>query len=135
MKLFLMNKITSVIYFFGFLFSIDYLPDVDSFDWEQLREGDITIEYFMHDNIPWCKAYIESDYSIEELSIILENKVNYPNVFDRITETILYSKDIVHIKLDMPFPWAGRDYIVKYNENIKSKGTCSKNDEKNKKNQ
>ena len=30
----------------------------------------------------------------------------------------MHTDDIVHIKLDMPFPWAGRDYIVRYTENL-----------------
>ena len=117
MQLFLMIKITLVFLFAGFLFPIDKLPDVDSFDWKKIRTGDIIVEYSKQDDIPWCRAYIDSDYSIEEISIVLEDKANYSNVFDRITETQLYTKDVVHIKLDMPLPWAGRDYIVKYTEN------------------
>ena len=71
------------------------------------------MDYLHVKDVYWCRSYIESGYSVEEIAAVLEDKANYPNVFDRITETILYMNDIVHIKLDMPFPWAGRDYIVK----------------------
>ena len=106
----------AIIICFSILLGIDTLPDFDSFKWEELRKDNIVIEYFKRDEIQWCRAYMETNHSIEKISTVLEDKANYSNVFDRITETILYSDDIVHIKLDMPFPWAGRDYIVKYSE-------------------
>ena len=45
---------------------------------------------------------------------IIENKINYPNVFRRISKIKLYEDDIIHIHLNMPFPFSKRDYIVKY---------------------
>jgi len=95
---------------------METLPDFTSFEWNNLFRGDITVEYLNVNDVHWCRSYIESDYPIEKIATVLEDKASYPNVFDRITETILYTDDIVHIKLDMPFPWAGRDYIVKYTE-------------------
>ena len=109
-----MNRVFYLIIFIGLSLGITQLPDFDSFKWKNLKSNDISIDYYKKNDIQWCRAYIEVDYSIPEISKILEDKADYPNVFDRITETILYAEDIVHIKLDMPFPWAGRDYIVQY---------------------
>ena len=116
MELFLMNKFVLNILFISFLTAITELPDFDSFKWETLVKGKVRVEYYQEDNITWCRSYMRTDYSIEEISMLLEDKKNYPNVFERITETILYTDDIVHIKLDMPFPFSGRDYIVRYTE-------------------
>ena len=111
-----MSKLTIAILSLNFLFGIISLPDFDSFNWKNIQRKDVVVDYFEEDGIQWCRSYLESDYSILEISRVLEDKSNYPNVFDRITETILYTDDIVHIKLDLPFPWAGRDYIIKYTE-------------------
>jgi len=118
MKLFSMNKnnIICILFLFSFLLCYPELPDFNNFKWNKIREDKISIEYYKDNDITWCKSYMVTKYSIKEIADILEDKANYPNVFKRITETILYSKDIVHIKLDMPFPWSGRDYIVKYTE-------------------
>ena len=112
-----MSKIIYIIFLSSLFSTITILPDFTLFNWKELRKDNVTIEYLEKNNVQWCRAYMEFDYSIEEISIVLEDKANYPNVFDRITETILYTEDVVHIKLDMPFPWAGRDYIVKYTKN------------------
>ena len=113
-----MNKLIVAIISLNFLFAIITLPDFESFNWKNIQRKDVIVDYFEEDGIQWCRSYLEADYSILEISRILEDKSNYPNVFDRITETILYTDDIVHIKLDLPFPWAGRDYIIKYTENL-----------------
>ena len=112
-----MSKIIYIIFLSSLFSTITILPDFTLFNWKELRKDNVTIEYLEKNNVQWCRAYMEFDYSIEEISIVLEDKANYPNVFDRITETILYTEDVVHIKLDMPFPLAGRDYIVKYTKN------------------
>ena len=116
MRPFLINKIIYIPSLIGILLGVTELPNFDTFDWDEIRKDKITIQYYQENDIQWCRAYTESDYSIEQISKVLEDKASYPNVFDRITETILYAEDIVHIKLDMPFPWSGRDYIVKYSE-------------------
>jgi len=50
------------------------------------------------------------------ISKIIENKANYPNVFKRVESATIITDEIVHIVLDMPFPFYGRDYIVSYTQ-------------------
>jgi len=68
----------------------------------------------MKDDIQWCKAEKILPFEINQISTIIEDKGNYPNVFKRIEDAVILSYDIVHISLDMPFPFSGRDYIVKF---------------------
>ena len=116
MRRFLMIKLVYILSFFTITLAITELPDFNNFKWKILNKGRIPVQYYEEDGIMWCRAYTNTDYSIEEIAKILENKANYPNVFQRITEAIVYQDDIVHIKLDMPFPFSGRDYIVQYTE-------------------
>ena len=46
--------------------------------------------------------------------IAIQDLDNYPDIFDRVTETKRLEPDVVQIILDMPFPFNGRDYVVKY---------------------
>ena len=48
------------------------------------------------------------------ISAIIEDKSNYPNIFKRVESANRITEDIVHIVLEMPFPYYGRDYIVSY---------------------
>ena len=54
---------------------------------------------------------------MEEITQLLEDKENYYQIFDRIEYSKPLTPEIVHIKLDMAFPFSGRDYIVKYTKN------------------
>jgi len=47
---------------------------------------------------------------------LIEDKVNYPNIFKRVESVTIITDEIVHIVLDMPFPFYGRDYIVSYTQ-------------------
>lgn len=100
-------------------FSIEKLnlPNDDFKDWKILQSNKTWIGWTEFDNYPICKAERILTHQIESVSNTIENKENYPNVFDRITKVKLYEKDIIHIYLDMPFPISSRDYIVKYEFN------------------
>ena len=66
---------------------------------------------------PFVKRQKKVYATMEELTQLLEDKENYYKIFDRIEYSKLLTPEIVHIKLDMPFPFSGRDYIVKYTKN------------------
>ncbi len=83
-------------------------------DWTILQESDVWVGWTKKDNVQWCKAEKILPFNMKKIADIVENKANYPNVFKRIEKTMILSKDIVHIILDMPFPFDNRDYIVQY---------------------
>ena len=51
---------------------------------------------------------------MDEIAALIQDLDNYPNVFKRVTKTRQLEPDVAQIVLDMPFPFDGRDYIVKY---------------------
>ena len=51
---------------------------------------------------------------MKNISNIIENIENYPNVFKRITTAKILDDDIAYLMLDMPFPFSGRDYIIQF---------------------
>ena len=70
--------------------------------WEHIGEFD------------WCRAKSILNAPIVDIQSIIEDKSNYPNVFKRVESVEIISDEIVYIALDMPFPFFGRDYVVKY---------------------
>ena len=62
----------------------------------------------------WGWELVEIFLSFKRYQVLLCLN-NYSSVFKRIVESTAYG-NIVHIKLDMPFPFSSRDYIVEYKE-------------------
>jgi hypothetical protein len=85
--------------------------------WEVLQSEAVVIEWQKYDGFSFCKATKIVSATMEKLTQLLEDKENYYKIFDRIEYSKLLTPEIVHIKLDMPFPFSGRDYIVKYSKN------------------
>lgn len=82
--------------------------------WTVLHNSDVWVGWVMKDKIQWCKAEKSLPFTIDKIAILIEDKENYPDIFKRIEKSKILTHDIVHISLDMPFPFSGRDYIVKY---------------------
>ena len=55
------------------------------------------------------------NYDIGSIANIIKDIEKYPFIFKRVTESKKLDSNIVHIKLDMPFPFASRDYVIQYN--------------------
>ena len=110
-----MNKLIFTILVASFSFAIQIPLYVDS-DWEVLQSESVVIEWQDYDGFPFCKASKKISAPMEEITKLLEDKENYHQIFDRIEYSKLLSPEIVHIKLDMPFPFSGRDYIVLYSQ-------------------
>ena len=109
------NKINFLIWFFlTFGYTIDLSISRDEDKWHILQEKKINISWKNKSGTPFCKANIIYNYPSEKIKSILENKEEYPNIFERIESCDILSENIVYIKLDLPFPFAGRDYVVKY---------------------
>ena len=110
--------ITSLFLFvlYGHALSVEPLHNVEN--WNVLQDKEIWIGWAEEGDVPWCKAQTTFPFSMDKIAEILEDKANYPNVFKRIETTTMLEPEIVHIMLDMPFPIASRDYIVKYTTHL-----------------
>lgn len=99
------------------------LPPNNFNNWNILQNDITWIGWTEFENYPICKAERILNHNFNMVSNAIQDKQNYPNIFERITQVKLYEKDIIHIYLDMPFPISSRDYIVKYetSETDKSK--------------
>ena len=82
--------------------------------WTVLQKSDVWVGWVMRNEIQWCKAEKLLPFTIDKIAMLIEDKENYSDIFKRIEESKILTHDIVHISLDMPFPFSGRDYIVKY---------------------
>jgi len=111
-----MNKFTFSLIISSISFSIQIPLDVDT-NWEALQSKTVVIEWQKYDGFPFCRATKIISSPIEDLIQLLEDKKNYYKIFDRIEYSKPLTPEIVHVKLDMPFPFSGRDYIVKYTKN------------------
>ena len=113
-SLYITGLLLFVIY--GHALSVEPLHNVEN--WNVLQDKKIWIGWAEEGDVPWCKAQTTFPFSMDKIAEILEDKTNYPNVFKRIEATTILEPEIVHIMLDMPFPIASRDYIVKYTTHL-----------------
>lgn len=106
MKLLLVSS-----FILGSLFS--QMPTKDFDGWNLLQDNDIIIGYIQKD-FPWCKASIKLPYTVDEILVVVENVNDYKEIL----HSVLYSKkdenDIAHIRINYPFPFTDREYIVKF---------------------
>ena len=101
------------------LFSLDLHGIETMTGWENLQSGAISISWCTYDNFPISRAETVLNHSIDRISMAIQDLDHYPDIFDRVTKTNRLDTNVVQIVLDMPFPFDGRDYIVKYNiENL-----------------
>ena len=101
------------------LFSLDLHGIETMTGWENLQSDAVSISWCTYDNFPISKAETVLNHSIDRISKAIQDLDHYPDIFDRVTKTNRLETDVVQIVLDMPFPFDGRDYIVKYNiENL-----------------
>ena len=98
------------------LFSSEFIIPSEHSNWEILQDNSVWIGWIDDGEFQWCRASSTISAPIEEVQEIIEDKENYPTVFKRIEKTTVLSDEIVHIILDMPFPFYGRDYIVRYTQ-------------------
>ena len=115
MKLKFISSVLCIILNYGFADRL-VVPD-HLHDWNVLQDSDVWVGWTIKDDIQWCRSEKILPFEMEHISHIIEDKENYPNVFKRIEDTTILAPDVVHISLDMPFPFAGRDYIVNYVSN------------------
>jgi len=90
------------------------LPPDSLGNWEILKDEKIWIGWKHAGEFDWCRAKSTLEAPIADIRKIIEDKANYPNIFKRVESAKIITDEIVYIALDMPFPFAGRDYVVKY---------------------
>ena len=99
------------------IFCISYvlcsMPNKDFDGWTILQEGDIWIGNY-EDNFPWCKAKIILPYSLKHILPIIENVEDYHKILDSVIYSNKDENDVAHIRIDYPFPFTDREYIVKF---------------------
>ena len=109
MKLFFL-----LIFIHSFSVGLD-LRDIKSLkNWNLLKDNSIKIESRIYKGYPISKAETILEHDIKDVASIIKDLDNYPKIFERVTNTNRLGENIVHIILDMPFPFDGRDYIVEY---------------------
>ncbi|MBI86529.1 MAG: hypothetical protein CMG63_00465 [Candidatus Marinimicrobia bacterium] len=109
-----MKLFSLLIFVHSFSVSLD-LRDVNRLkNWNLLQDNSVKIESRIYKGFPISKAETILEHNIEQIANIIKDLDNYPNIFERVTNTRHIGENIVHIILDMPFPFDGRDYIVEY---------------------
>ena len=96
--------------------SIDYPEHKTKGDWIVLQDDshDTWIGYNETPDISWCRSISTLPFSMDKIAKMIENKGNYYNIFDRVTQSKVVGDDMVYIRVDMPFPISDRDYLVRY---------------------
>ncbi|MEC7735758.1 MAG: START domain-containing protein [Candidatus Neomarinimicrobiota bacterium] len=79
-----------------------------------LQDKPVKIEWQEYKGFPISRAETILNHGMESIADAIQDLDNYQNIFERVTKTRRLDQDIVQIILDMPFPFDGRDYIVKY---------------------
>ena len=97
-----------------FSFGLDLKGIVSLKNWEMLQDQPVKIEWQEYKGFPISRAEKNLNHGMGSIADAIQDLDNYPNIFERVTKTRRLDQDIVQIILDMPFPFDGRDYIVKY---------------------
>lgn len=90
------------------------LPPGNLENWETLHDEKIWVGWKHSEGIDWCRSESILEAPISDICKIVEDKRNYPKIIKSIESTQIISDEIVYIVVDMPFPFASRDYVVKY---------------------
>ena len=103
-----------IIAFLSILQSEIILPTDDLGNWNVLLDEEIWVGWKHSEGFDWCRSKSIMKEPITDIRKIIEDKENYPNIIKSIEVTKSITDEIVYIVVDMPFPFASRDYVVKY---------------------
>ena len=109
-----MRFIFSLIIPLSFSFGLDLKSINQLNDWVILQEKPVKVDWLSFKGYPISRAEKLIEHNLNEIADIIKDIDQYPIVFKRITETKRLDSNIVHVMLDMPFPFSGRDYVIKY---------------------
>ncbi|MFH1463059.1 MAG: hypothetical protein ABIO70_01605 [Pseudomonadota bacterium] len=89
-------------------------PEPQLTDWQVLHQEQPWIGHAQARGLPWARSVFTLPAPQPRIVALLSDFARYPDFMERVSETRVYAPDVVHIILDMPFPIASRDYVVKY---------------------
>ena len=90
------------------------LPPENLENWEILQDEKIWVGWKHSGGIDWCRSKTIMEAPIADIQKSIEDAENYPNIIKSIVDTKIITDEVVYIVVDMPFPFASRDYVVKY---------------------
>ena len=90
------------------------LPPENLENWETLQDGKIWVGWKHSRGIDWCRSKTTLEAPIADIQKSIEDAENYPKIIKSIVDTKIIKNEVVYIIVDMPFPFASRDYVVKY---------------------
>ena len=91
------------------------LKDINQLNnWIILQEKPVKVDWLSFEGLPIGRAEKLIEHDLDKVAETIQDIDQYPIIFKRVTETKRLDSNIVHVMLDMPFPFAGRDYVIKY---------------------
>ena len=108
------QKVITFSFMVSLSFGLDLRPIESIQNWNILQSGNITVEWTEYEGFPISRAETMLHHPMNEIASVIQDLKNYPDIFKRVTTARQLGPDVVQIVLDMPFPFDGRDYIIKY---------------------
>ena len=109
-----MRLIFSTIITLSISFGLDLKSINQLNDWVILQEEPVKVDWLSFKGYPISRAEKLIEHNLNEIAKIIEDIDQYPTVFKRVTETKRLDSNIIHVMLDMPFPFSGRDVESHY---------------------
>lgn len=96
------------------LLSLAHAADLPSIqDWTILESQAPSVKCAA-DGRPWCSSSFQMSCGLETLEGLLSDFSMYSETFPRVLSATELEANIVHIRVDMPFPLYPRDYIAHF---------------------
>lgn len=94
---------------------VDYpASDLQNVSWEVLEDSDDWVGCTNQGDVTWCRSISVVPAASSVLVALLEDFPGYVDVFDRVAMIRVLESDVIHVLLDMPFPFKSRDYVAKW---------------------
>jgi hypothetical protein len=90
--------------------------DLEGAEWTVLTEGATWVGCSRQPEITWCRSIATINGSQLQLAELLHSFEAYPQIFKRVYKTKVLAPNVIHVFLDMPFPFKLRDYIARFEE-------------------
>ena len=96
------------------LLPLDLSNIQDLTNWEKIQDEPVKIEWTKYKGFPISRSEIILGHPIDKVFNTIQSLESYPEIFHRVEKAIRLDTNIVQIMLDMPFPFSGRDYVIRY---------------------